>query len=47
MTWSVISRSRLEVTYEASILVEQSSYIFGIVSTALNKLEIFLEEIKA
>lgn len=46
MSWNVISRNRLEVTYEVSILVEKASLIFRVVSKALNNLEIFLEEVK-
>ena len=45
MSWRVVSRSRQEVVYEASVLVEKPTQIIRIVGVALNKLEIFLEEV--
>lgn len=44
MSWRMLSRSRVEIKYEINIMVEKSYQIFRIVNTALNQLEIFLEE---
>ncbi|MHA1991395.1 MAG: mechanosensitive ion channel domain-containing protein [Candidatus Hodarchaeales archaeon] len=46
MSWKVISRNRLEIIYEISVIVEDPYVIFRIVNTALNKIEIFLENIE-
>ena len=45
MNSRMVARTRVEVKYELSIMVEKSFQIFRIVSTALDKLEIFLEEV--
>lgn len=45
MNSRIVARTRVEVKYELSIMVEKSFQIFRIVSTALDKLEIFLEEV--
>jgi small-conductance mechanosensitive channel len=46
MSWKVISRNRLEIIYEISVIVEDPYVIFRVVNTALNKIEIFLENIE-
>jgi small-conductance mechanosensitive channel len=46
MSWKVISRNRLEIIYEISVMVEDPYVIFRVVNTALNKIEIFLENIE-
>ena len=44
--WNVISRNRLEVTYELAIVVDSPYAIFRIVSDAYNQLEVLLEGIQ-
>ncbi len=44
MKWRIMTRTRLEVSYQIDIMVENPSEIFKIMSSALNQLEIYLEE---
>lgn len=44
MNWRVVSRTRLEVLYEINVMIENAYSIFRPVSTALNQLEIYIEE---
>lgn len=44
MSWNIVGRSRLEISYEATILVEKPASIFNLVSKTLNQLELFIEE---
>ncbi|MHA2363899.1 MAG: mechanosensitive ion channel domain-containing protein [Candidatus Hodarchaeales archaeon] len=46
MNWKIVSRSRLDIGYEINVMVENPFHIFRVTSTALNKLEIFLEKAK-